>query len=1348
MSTLILSNSTGQIECTISQTYDRLTKCYVGPLSNSSAGFLIQNGAKQTGLFLGNTCNVFGRNLTCFRDSTSPVHICSCNSCLCFSSTNDQNIFIVNPNSFSIGSSAVSSNSIELHRPASPSLVLRSTSFNCCNSIKFLNSSSNEIFSICQIDGAHTLICGSNGLQFKTSSNPSICLSENKISFNGEINSLYNQSFYGDNLLSGNLCITGIVNSFGKFTIDGPQDSTLASRALQVKVPSYFTKCTCFEQLIATPCVCVSDCLCAPKACILNVSGSSSNFKTNYNCVTFFENIGHISPQSGLYLTGQNFSFISGLCVSNIRSSGIQNCGNFSTSSPSLNVICGCQFLLCSTGSIDSTTQSNCILGGLRTDNFYVENTGCVNYLCAFGAVGSISCFNHNVCVNSTFAANQISGINISGTVGHFTCISGNGTGILDKSIRLASLERGTAEKDHVLTWSDLDQKWIPKFVSAGGGGGSLVQGSFHANVLCWNTNTSQWGPGQSYVCTGITGSFNFIKCPATQSNGDLLCFNGTNWVAKAGIPDGTTANSALFWNGTSWIAAQSYVATGQTGQFESSSYARTCFVNTGQTGNLNFVRCPSAPLTVGCVICWNGSSWVAGTAAGGGGGGGTTLPNGTSANSAIRWDGTAWTTGQTYVCTGQTGMFATTGNQNIPLSSLNFGSAINGQFLSWNGTSWGPANAPAGGGSIDTTNFVFGEPTCQNFTVDTKYFGGNEFRGTNSKSFLLGGDDSIISGATLKNNNLLIGVPNSCILNSECAFLFGGSRNCIQNTCHSFIHGSLCSLITSGSGNSIIGGVCNRVCGIDVNNSFIQGGCINCIFCSTNVSIVGGNENIICCRSCNSFIDGGSCNLIVSGRNNSIIGGCCNIICANFSRICLSNIYAGRCNRFIAHPNGASNIIESDIYGGFCNTIYPGSTNYASPVSGSFILGGSHNDVADPNCFVGIINSNCYRVCQNNMTTIIGSMCSTVSNSCCSTYISLFCNPVSALNCYSSFVNFRNSCMFFNRDLVGINICGAPVINSCISNSFDSTAINLRGTCLNNVGCVTAINLTNVSLVGCRNQVIVSHLKSMDFICGPTGCFDNVVSGNCVLGAIVCGNCICSPTGLFQNLLSGVSGCFSNRVLANCLQINGNITNYGNYSGYIVSGKTGTFENLIFTQPSFVGSSVEANIFCNKYVCCFTVFASGNGSSHGTASSRITGIDLSSYLSPESGAYYKITVDTIGVYKTGNATAYIATGRLNKSLCILTYFDKGRWKHEDPNSPTQYANNATSTSPFNALATPCYAFPYTLPNAYGDKVFFSPSGAISGIHLFNIQYGTATIPPVSNSITVFTNNITITKTS
>jgi hypothetical protein len=49
----------------------------------------------------------------------------------------------------------------------------------------------------------------------------------------------------------------------------------------------------------------------------------------------------------------------------------------------------------------------------------------------------------------------------------------------------------------------------------------------------------------------------------------------------------------------------------------------------------------------------------VAGTSAGGGG---TTLPNGTAANSAICWNGSAWTTGQSYVATGQTGVYETTG--------------------------------------------------------------------------------------------------------------------------------------------------------------------------------------------------------------------------------------------------------------------------------------------------------------------------------------------------------------------------------------------------------------------------------------------------------------------------------------------------------------------------------------------------------------------------------------------------------------------------------------------------------------------------------------------------------------
>ena len=69
-----LSNTAAQIDQTISQTYNRLTGNFVGPLtasSNSASGFVIQNGNKQSGLFIGNSSTQFYNNCLKFDSSNS-----------------------------------------------------------------------------------------------------------------------------------------------------------------------------------------------------------------------------------------------------------------------------------------------------------------------------------------------------------------------------------------------------------------------------------------------------------------------------------------------------------------------------------------------------------------------------------------------------------------------------------------------------------------------------------------------------------------------------------------------------------------------------------------------------------------------------------------------------------------------------------------------------------------------------------------------------------------------------------------------------------------------------------------------------------------------------------------------------------------------------------------------------------------------------------------------------------------------------------------------------------------------------------------------------------------------------
>ena len=102
-----------------------------------------------------------------------------------------------------------------------------------------------------------------------------------------------------------------------------------------------------------------------------------------------------------------------------------------------------------------------------------------------------------------------------------------------------------------------------------------------------------------------------------------------------------------------------------------------------------------------------------------GGGGGGTVLPSGTSANSALCWNGSSWTTGQSYVATGQTGSFVTTSQTGVFALSANTGSFVTtsqtGNFITTSQT--GAFGSAGGGGSAVADGFGYNQ-VWQNFTA------------------------------------------------------------------------------------------------------------------------------------------------------------------------------------------------------------------------------------------------------------------------------------------------------------------------------------------------------------------------------------------------------------------------------------------------------------------------------------------------------------------------------------------------------------------------------------------------------------------------------------------------------
>jgi hypothetical protein len=338
----------------------------------------------------------------------------------------------------------------------------------------------------------------------------------------------------------------------------------------------------------------------------------------------------------------------------------------------------------------------------------------------------------------------------------------------------------------------------------------------------------------------------------------------------------------------TSGACSASFVDSSATGIFETTGYARNCFVNTGQTGSLNYVKCPSSP-SAGCVICYDGSNWVAGTSAGGGGGG-TTLPNGSTENSALCWDGSAWTTGQTYVATGQTGNF--------------------NPFIS------------------DTVNcnlnYKYDLNTVSNSTGSAVFQGNNNLITGQLNSQINNGSFNCIT--QLGCFNYIENGFTNCIFSGSCfSEILNGARNSISGGFYSSILNGSGNLIRGGSAMTIVNSLTSSICGIGTFSATILGGCCNGVNLSSRSSVIGGQNNFICSASVDAVVNGGRGNIINGASLSVIVGGSCNRLCHSSSFVQSGNIIIGGESSRIG---GCFNTNNNTIINSCCGCICSGSFN------------------------------------------------------------------------------------------------------------------------------------------------------------------------------------------------------------------------------------------------------------------------------------------------------------------------------------------------------------------------------------------------------------------------------------
>lgn len=464
MANLYLSNTSGQIDLTIRCSYLNLINSRSGPIaecssSNPNSGFLIQDGNKNSGIYVGNCSLQSFKNKIDFKENSSIYLISPDDAGFFIGNTGGLNnsglSYHFSGNNFSIGSGINTSfNGIQLNQSC-PSLILKNTGLQNEQSILFYNGS-DVTFLL-----SHCLnflsISGSGSLNLKSKNKDSICIDGNSVSFSGTPLTNYSLSNYGKTylgdqaLISGALCVS---------TIGELNGLDINSRSIFKNTATFCSGVDiCNNCLITTNCISgttgyfdkiilANDIIYSNQnQCFRSLSITGSSIDKNYiSGLTCFydglENTGisrlcsvifSCATGQGLFLTGGNIDLSGNFNVSG----GLKICQT--TTQNVDNVILGCTFTVRATGN--GFSQS--FLGNVCwSGNISATGSGVFNNICTSGLANSLNSFNGcvclctpnsfictpNLCASSIVCGSCIIGNNfISGTSGVFGFISQTG---------------------------------------------------------------------------------------------------------------------------------------------------------------------------------------------------------------------------------------------------------------------------------------------------------------------------------------------------------------------------------------------------------------------------------------------------------------------------------------------------------------------------------------------------------------------------------------------------------------------------------------------------------------------------------------------------------------------------------------------------------------------------------------------------------------------------------------------------------------------------------------------------------------------------------------------------------
>lgn len=332
MSNVLLSNTSGQIDFTLRESYARLICSFVGPSGNGGCGFTIQDGAKNTGIFISNSCIDLCKNILNFKQNSNVNLIIP--SSTCFSVSGNGSNFLFNQEGTVAFGSGIDSayKGLQVYS-TNPTLVLRDTNASCNQSIVFLDSGANVNFYVCQNSSDGVCLSGTK-LKFTTSGKEdSLIISGYNFGFNTSPVPAFNFLFNGDEYISGSLNVLANVTGSALCI----NNTNAVETGLDVRNRSIFRDDVVFSgnSFFTGSCLLSSNGrIQSPTGCFNFATGNNLNYLTGrFNCLAVNN---FICVSGGGLFTGApgfntyNFTCIcsSGTCFQNLNVNSFQLSGS------------------------------------------------------------------------------------------------------------------------------------------------------------------------------------------------------------------------------------------------------------------------------------------------------------------------------------------------------------------------------------------------------------------------------------------------------------------------------------------------------------------------------------------------------------------------------------------------------------------------------------------------------------------------------------------------------------------------------------------------------------------------------------------------------------------------------------------------------------------------------------------------------------------------------------------------------------------------------------------------------------------------------------------------------------